>query len=174
MKSFKNFLIESGDEFLIDGRLPFRFKETGSFRLQTTKLQTFEEFPNEAGKQISMPAVSFSHNNPLLKDLKGITPYIFGNLAFNGHISTSLGNVHKFIKILRGNIFLSDHYEGPLLGLLLLKDFENIFRSNNDIHPQRKNSKAFDIINKHLDGDKDILECQEEPISAGLKEFAKL
>jgi hypothetical protein len=35
-------------------------------------------------------------------------------------------------------------------------------------------SAAFKIVKKHFDGDRDIVECMDELIEAGLKEYAKL
>jgi hypothetical protein len=53
-----------------------------------------------------------------------------------------------------------------MLGILLIKKFKHIY-FNVDIEVQN-------IINKHLRGDRDILECQEEFITHGLRQYAKL
>jgi hypothetical protein len=54
-----------------------------------------------------------------------------------------------------------------ILGLLLIKELDEI-----GIVPSHP---AFEIVKRHFnDKNKDVLECQEELISNGYKEFAKL
>jgi (2Fe-2S) ferredoxin len=55
-----------------------------------------------------------------------------------------------------------------MLCILLIKDLKIIHFKNID------NEDAGVIIQRHLTGDRDILECQEELITNGLKEYAKL
>jgi hypothetical protein len=70
------------------------------------------------------------------------------------------------------NLFISGN---PLiknyLRVLKVKDLQKIVMWDNDGINFRK---IADIINKHLAGDKDIMECQEEMIEAGFGEYAKL
>ena len=63
-------------------------------------------------------------------------------------------------------LFSCKNLKTHMLGILLIKDLKKISFSDN--------IEVQNIINKHLDGDRDILECQEELITNGLKEFAKL
>ena len=53
-----------------------------------------------------------------------------------------------------------------MLGLMLVKGLQEIeFNIKEEIEK---------IFNRHLQGDKDILDCQEQLITEGFKEYAKL
>ena len=72
---------------------------------------------------------------------------------------------HKQIDVINSAFYLGGNpIKSNILGLLQIKHLKTVKNS----HP------AFIILSKHLNGDKDILECQEELISNGYKEFAKL
>jgi hypothetical protein len=58
-----------------------------------------------------------------------------------------------------------------LLSLLKVKSLESIFTWSG---VDKNLSKAFDIIKKNLDEGRDIADCMDELIEAGLKEYAKL
>jgi hypothetical protein len=63
-----------------------------------------------------------------------------------------------------------------VLGLLNVKGLEE-FTSHvsKDKSPQFKKAfDAFQIIDRHLKGDKDVMDAHEELTRAGLKEYAKL
>jgi hypothetical protein len=82
---------------------------------------------------------------------------------------TSLKGIGKqYLKKCDNELFLFSckNLKSHMLGILLIKDLKKISFSDN--------IEVQNIINKHLDGDRDILECQEELITNGLKEFAKL
>lgn len=57
-----------------------------------------------------------------------------------------------------------------VLSIFLMRNIKSTFLTNrSDVTL----NDVFKIVDKHLNGDKDILECQEELISNGFKEFAK-
>jgi hypothetical protein len=61
---------------------------------------------------------------------------------------------------------------GPILSVLRIKGLEDFdFVNSGSKDPKRDINK---IIGRHLHGDKDIIDCKEELMSAGYKEYAKL
>lgn len=59
-----------------------------------------------------------------------------------------------------------------ILGIMLIKNLKNIefmFKTKTNEYEEIEN-----IINRHLKSDRDILECQEELIDKGFKQYAKL
>jgi hypothetical protein len=81
---------------------------------------------------------------------------------------TSLKGIGKDYLKEVGFIILNDCHElkSNMLGLMLVKGLKGIeFDNNKEIE---------DIFNRHLSGERDILDCQEELITKGFKEYAKL
>ena len=58
---------------------------------------------------------------------------------------------------------------GNVLGLLKIKSLQQVSWVGHGSMP-----KWIGIINDHLDGDRDILQCQEDLIDAGLQQYARL
>lgn len=86
---------------------------------------------------------------------------------------TSLTNVHKQLSSIIEEIELNHQpIRSNILGLLKMKNLQGILVSEpvNDVIA----TKPFGIVNNHLHLDKDIMECREELIANGLKEYAKL
>jgi len=79
---------------------------------------------------------------------------------------TSLKNIHKQISSIGGRLMYVDDnpITSNILGVLLIKGLFSIIGDG----------PAFKILQEHARGNKDVLECQEELISAGYKEYAKL
>jgi len=129
-----------------------------------TSLRSLEGAPQEVGKSFVCTKCSS------LTSLKGAPQSVSGNFVCIGCTSlTSLKGIGKEYLLevdsyidLNGCRELKSH----MLGILLIKKIKHIY-FNVDIEVQN-------IINKHLRGDRDILECQEEFITHGLKEYAKL
>lgn len=119
----------------------------GSFYCNDNKLTSLEGAPTKVGTNFHC------HNNPI-KSLAGIGTYFK-----DGHIM--------------GNLQLPDSIESHLLGILLIPRLMEIWIHSDWINAT-KPGQAASIINKHLRKDRDILECQEELRSAGLREFGKL
>lgn len=85
----------------------------------------------------------------------------------------SLKGIHKNLKCKTLNFYASscNNIQEGGLGILLIKNLEEI------LPPYSTNVTDIDwikIIIKHFKGDKDVLECQEELIENGYKQFAKL
>ena len=144
------------------------------------KLTSLEGSP----KHVSDDFTCFSNN---LKSLKGGPEYVGGDFYcyHNGLTSlegapswvdgifncrdnnlTSLHNIHKHIKHIGGMLYASRNpIKSHVLGVVLIDGIKNIWIDN---------KKVQDIINKHLDGDKDVFACQEELIENGYEDYAKL
>lgn len=107
---------------------------------------------------------SFIVNDSTIKSIEGFPPELT-EFHFN-HLPIQ-NNLHKHLKkaneIFLGNDF---NYRG-FLSFILIKDLQEIFSYS-------KYKPIIDVINKHLQSDRDVLECQEELIEMGFKEYAKL
>ena len=110
-----------------------------------------------------------------LTSLEGITPQINGNLDIsNCKGLKSLKGIHKLFKggFIKGTINATGTLiESHLLGLLLIPELDGI---KEIAHCSDEFKAAANIINKHLDNDRDVIECQQELIEAGLKAYAQL
>lgn len=60
---------------------------------------------------------------------------------------------------------------GPVLGLLKSPAKSRIYCQNG---PGQPDPGWFEILKRHWDSDRDILDCQEELITAGFKDYAKI
>jgi hypothetical protein len=71
-----------------------------------------------------------------------------------------------------------DHSSNPgflnLMKMKKLKGVDGAFSSSHSSGPKTDFERACDIFNKHLEGERDIIDCQEELITSGLKNYAKL
>lgn len=115
---------------------------------------------------------SYSITNSKVSSIEGLPSKIKNLLNLYGNPITSLGGIHKILKSVE-ELLLSNEIKSNMLGLLLIGNFSKGIRYFSYEHDD-----AFDnvikILNKHLKDTRDILECQEELISAGYKEYAKL
>lgn len=82
----------------------------------------------------------------------------------------SFHNVHKMIECeeltFTGNLL---NIKDSALGLLLIKGLTHL-----DFGMRNKSIPWVEIIFRHFKGDRDVLECQEELIEKGFKNYAKL
>jgi len=107
----------------------------------------------------------FSCYDNQLTSLEGAPSQVGGYFACSYNKLTSLVGIHKIIKSCQ-EIYLSGNpiKEGGL-GLLLIKDLEHIVSE----------LPALKIIDKYLGkGKRGMIDCQQELIKAGYKEFAKI
>ena len=89
------------------------------------------------------------------------------NLSNYKYKSVSFHNIHKKIKCDTLTInFIGDKVSDSVLGLLMFKHLKFYNNSQSDLW--------IPIIKKYFNSSKDILDCQEELIENGLKEYAKL
>ena len=174
-----------------DGRLLLDFDIAYQFRVITGNLTTLEGFPPSVDASRSKKelfeeniALKFYLNCPLLTSLEGIPSKIHGNLFCENLTAVSYKQVHKHIRFVNGAVRINNQYEGPLLGFLLINEnsaFEANykitvpFNSQQIVTDKSKNLlEALKIVNWHLKKDKDVVDCQQHLIDAGLKQFANL
>jgi hypothetical protein len=117
-------------------------------------------------KQLDKVSKSINYEGYRLDSLEGAPSSIGGNLYCSNNNFTSLHNIHKIIKHIGGHAdFRYNPITSHVLGLLLIDGLLFVMLGN---------EKVEDIINKHLEGDRDVFACQEELIEAGYEEFAQL
>lgn len=102
--------------------------------------------------------------------LEGAPRHIGGSLHCGNTELTSLHNIHKHIDLIGGELYLPITIASHVLGVMKIKELQRIIIVDN----QAKQTPLEVIINKHLQGDRNIHDCQEELLEAGLTEFAKL
>lgn len=118
------------------------------------------------------------NNNTAIKSLEYITPIIHGSLRIQRIGVTSLHDIHKHIKSIGRFLAIDETIESNILGVILIKNLVAI-ELIKSAWPNTKLCKAVDIVNSYLENNKteetrDLLQCQEEMIEAGLTEYAKL
>ncbi len=101
-----------------------------------------------------------------LTSLDGAPSSIGGEFVCHTNKLTSLHNIHKQIKKIGDSAnFTNNPIVSHVLGLLLIEELPYVVFDN---------EKLEQIINKHLQGERDIFACQEELIEAGYEELAQL
>lgn len=136
-------------------------------RMCSMNLDTLIGAPDKVGGNL------YAYGN-YLTNLEGISPYVGNSIYLSRNPNlTSFKGISKLIKHCK-QISVPTSLTSHVLGVLLIPGFEKLMVSSiaRDLAPEL--TTAMDIINKHLQGDKDILECQEELRTAGLREFGKL
>ncbi len=85
---------------------------------------------------------------------------------------TSLTQIHKKIKSINGYAdFCCNNIQFEVLGLIKIKNLKAVFWC---IPYDKKSNHASIIINKHLKNGRGVIDCQEELIDAGQKDYAEL
>ncbi len=119
-------------------------------------------------------------NIPNVKELSGfIDTEVVSIYSIDIHNFT---NVHKYINaetIVFDNVDPLGHrvpikIASNVLSFLKIPKLEHIHIKQFAKDEGNEIDQVFKILNKHLQNDKDILECQEELITNGFKEYAKL
>jgi len=90
------------------------------------------------------------------------------NLDFAKNKDVSLSGIDKFLNCEYILLSGGQNISSSMLSLLRIKKLKKI------IHITDNDTKLIDILNKYLETDKDILECQEELIKNGYNQYAKL
>lgn len=164
-------------------QIPVKFSEVhGDISLSGEDLETLKNFP-----KVVDGSVFVNHNN--LHNVEGCPTTINGSLVISANRNlTSLdgmdkieiedsficndcpnlkfSKIHKHIKSI-GGTFKSNSMKSNALGLLLIRNLQKVELGGN-------NKEVAEIINKHLEGERDVHACQEELIDAGYGEYAKL
>jgi hypothetical protein len=96
---------------------------------------------------------------------------ITGDINLVNNRLTSLHNIHRHIKIAKPNstLYLNENpIRSHVLGVLKIRDLGSV--NFGDVI----NFELTNIINHHLQGDRDVMACQDELIDSGLDEYAQL
>jgi hypothetical protein len=135
---------------------------------------------------------TLEHLNPTIKnslslDTCNLTEFnckVKANGLYLGSLGmTSLSGIQKHFELSDyinfncregGHLKIDSHIMGVLLIKGGLKRLSCSFGVSAAVQREWSLVKATFIINKHLEGDKDVMECHEELTRAGLKEYAKL
>ena len=161
------FLEFEGDGMMLKYKLEL---VDGNFDASKQDLVTLENCPGKVTKKLYLWGNKFT-------SLEGITPYIGRQLEIDHNDKlTSLQGIGKMIKKCP-EIILPANIQSHMLGLMMIKDLENIANDDDEISFDQlpeKYALAIRIINKHLGVKHDLMECQEELIQAKLKEYARL
>ncbi len=88
----------------------------------------------------------------------------------NFKASASLKNINKIVNCESIHFIDIELITGNVLGLLIIPKLKTIYNENFE----QDDTLWFNIMDAHIEGDKDILDCQEELITNKLKEYAKL
>lgn len=168
-------------------KIPVKFnKVAGDFVCIGGRLKTLENAPNEVGGDLLLhhhhitslvggPSIvrgNYDVSNNPITSLEGIASEIGKNLHLKECDELEdLKNIHKYLKKIGGIIYLPITIRSNILGLLLIPSLEEV-RLGAPSHGSLV--EAISIVNKHLQGERDIHVCQEELIDAGLAAYAKL
>lgn len=91
---------------------------------------------------------------------------IGGDMYCNENGLTSLKGIHKYIKHIGGvGYFDNNPLQSHVLGLMRIDGLQEVMLENEEVQQ---------ILNRHLYGNRDMFECQEELVDSGFPEFAKL
>lgn len=164
-------------------RNQYRDKIDGYFMCCDTDLISLKGCPSEyvggnfvcdSSKIISLEGApkivkgSFNCNRTRIISLNH-APLIVGEARFAYNQITSLEGIgRKYFKECTDGLLVSFNcpIKSNILGLLLVKRLVDFYNTLDD--------EIADMIHKHLRGNKDVLEFQEELIEKGFKELAKL
>lgn len=112
---------------------------------------------------------TFKCDDNKLIDLQGAPKEVWAEFHCKRNPITNLQGIGKdFLRRCNEIKIHEDKIKSHVLGLMLVKDLDHFtgFAAMEELWVR--------IIRKHLNADRDLLDCQEELISKGLKEYAKL
>jgi hypothetical protein len=141
---------------------------TGDFVIyQNTQLTSLKHMPKKVGGDLK------GFGNSKMTSLEGLGD-IGGEIILSA--CTTLRSISEIKKATRLDISGCPLITN-MLYLFKIKGLIHVTVWNKNISQtdhERKMKRLQEILNKHLAGDRDIMECQEELIEAGLEEYAKL
>lgn len=150
-----------------NGYLMFQFGTCNSFNVYTTNLSSLKGSPLKVTESYAMRV-----HNDRITTLEGITPQCPTYVLTNLEAVSSLKDIHKQIKSAL-ILDLPRNVTSNILGILMIKNLSVLHNPGNK-SSSSDIGRAIDIVKRHLDADRDILDCQEELRTAGLREFGKL
>ena len=111
----------------------------------------------------------FDCYNNQLTSLEFCPKEVGGNFYCSSNKLTSLADIHKRLKKINGIFYANDNpIKSNVIGLMLVAGCKEVWLDNKEVE---------EILNKHLKspfGHLRLLECQEDLLSAGFEEYAKL
>ena len=168
-------LILGGFFFDADGVLLLPFSSAKAVEVRCFRMTSFKGFPEVirpgyygSSLEWDLPAEG---GNYKVTDWEGFPKEFVGevNLNHSKYSELRYDKWHKVVKSLEGGLYIHLYYKGPLMSLLMVPGLTRLGEPPNP--PLEAPAK---IINKYLKGDRDVMECQEELIQAGLKEYARI
>lgn len=159
------------------------------FTVSSFKMKKFDYFPKEIGGELSifnsrietldlLPKEVFGKvsitENMFLRSIKGIPSIVHGNVLING--SRVVQSFEGLPKVIEGKLSLHSFgylSETPPKNILVVFKIKGLTQIEFTRPMAGDYKKVSDIVNKHLKTG-DMIECQEELIEAGFKEYARL
>lgn len=135
----------------------------GDFSCRSTKIKSLKGAPNYVGGY-------FNCEDTRITSLEGAPEHVGGFFDCRHTKIKSLHNVHKQIKYIGRDFYISHTIKSHILGVMFIKGLLGIEFISGNVEQKY----VEDIINKHLAGDHDPHTTQEELIDAGFSEYAKL
>lgn len=132
---------------------------SGSFQANIETLKSFENFPELIKGNL------YAYDTDI-DSFDGLHTEVDGGVDFtmNEKLTDWVGIYKHLIRISDRLKFDVDYIERGGLGILLIKEVQEISSGNSDVD---------DIFNKYLKGDRNVLDCQEELIDAGFARLAR-
>jgi hypothetical protein len=173
------------------GRIPFQIQGAKSILVRADDITSVWGMPMKCSHMsiTSSKLKTLDHLNSTVKEeIRLETPSLEKfdcnvkayNIRIVSIIISSLSGFNKYFELDGGSLVFDSHLhsviKSNLLSLILLKGVKDIIVAEEGmtIVGDTDFSRAIKIIKKHVLSDKDVLECQEELIENGYKEYAKL
>lgn len=155
--------------YVSNGKLLVRFSRIHfGVVVPYAELDTLQGFPSTISGSVDIEGTNIKSLDGL-KSLNMIRGSYLRVATFADHFSlTGVGDHLEAVSFLR----INNSWKEGGLGMLKIRSLEKISNVSPKVDP--KVVEACAIFTKHLKGDKDIVACKRELISAGLKEYAKL
>ncbi|MGI0076851.1 MAG: hypothetical protein ACREAU_05545, partial [Nitrosopumilaceae archaeon] len=135
----------------------------GDFSCHNTNITSLEGAPSQVGGW-------FNCADTDITSLEGAPSQVGSNFISYKTNITSLHNIHKQIKHIGNKFYLSKTTNSNVIGVMFIRGLKSI-----EFHQRSEEQKQVEnIINRHLKRDRNIHDCQEELIEAGLSEYAKI
>lgn len=154
-----------------DYKLPVRFKNSFSVTLSTDKFKNLAGIPTNISGWFN--TIRFLGGGKI-KTIEGLRTRIVKAHTESGcylnSFDITLSNIHKYVLETPKIAIPSDLGPSPILGLLLIKNLESIIC----VSELDSTTAALSIVRRHIKMDRDLLDCQEDLIKFGLKEYAKI
>ena len=164
-------------------------KLTGTYECSHNKLTSLRGAPRRAPRFFSCENnnlrnlmgspnsvhFNFNCNSNQLTSLKGAPNKIGGNFNCAFNKLTSLRGIHKYFKggWIKGRLDLSQNpITSHVLGVMLIPELKGVDYWSATLNVEHE--KVAEILNYHLQNDRDVIQCQQDLIDAGLKAYAQL